>query len=75
MIQSWEEWVTHQRAVLPFIEQVESGDPLTLLCPGESTSGIQCVVLVFLVQERQGTCSESPAEGNKDDWGLGAFPS
>ena len=59
--------MTHQRAVLPFIEQVKGGDPPTLLCPGESTSGIQCLVLVFLVQERRGTSRENPGEGNKDD--------
>lgn len=49
------------------------GDP-TLLCPGEATSTALCPVLDSSVQERQGTSTDSPEEGYKDDEGPGASP-
>jgi len=43
------------------------GDPLSLLCPAESTSGVLCAVLCSSVKERQETSREAPVEGHKDN--------
>lgn len=40
------------------ISQVEGGDPKDLLDPSEVTSGLQCSVLVYTVQESQGATEE-----------------
>ena len=54
--------------------QVKGGDPLSLLCPAEDTSGVPCPVLGSPVQERQGSVGESPVGDHKDDKGSGASP-
>lgn len=54
-------------------QQVEGGDPLPLLCPGETTSGVLSPVLDSLAQERPETTGEGLVKGYKDDEGTGAF--
>lgn len=44
--------------------------PLSLLCPVEAISGVLHPVLGSLVQEKQGTAGDSPAEDCKDAEGL-----
>jgi len=39
---------------------------LSLLCPGETTSGLLCLITGSPVEERQGTSEESPGESYKD---------
>ena len=53
-------------------QQVKGGDPPPLLCPGEASPGELCPVLGSLVQKRQESPGESPAEDYKDDKGPGA---
>ncbi|PKU46976.1 hypothetical protein llap_2690 [Limosa lapponica baueri] len=47
--------------------EVKGGYPSPLLCPGEATSGVLCLVLGSLVQEGQGSTRESTTKGYKDD--------
>lgn len=54
-------------------QQVKGSSP-PLLCPGEATSGLVCLVLGSLVQERWGSCRENSA-GQKDNWEYGASAS
>ena len=49
-------------------QQVEEGDSLPLLWPGEATCGILRSDLDSSAQERQGTSTESPAEGEEHRW-------
>ena len=51
-------------------QQVKGGDPATLLCSGEATSGALCSGLGSLVQKRQGTSTGSQVEDHKRWWGA-----
>lgn len=53
-------------------QQVERGDPPTLLDPGEGTSGELCSVLGSSVQDRQEATGDGPVMGHKDDQGYEA---
>ena len=46
-------------------QQIKGGDFPPLLCPGEATSGILCLLLGFPVQSNQGSPKESLVEGHK----------
>ena len=43
-------------------------------CPNQASPGVLYPDLGSLVQKRQGSPGESPAEGHKDDKGPGASP-
>jgi len=53
-------------------QQVKGGEPSPLLCPGQASPGVLCLVLGSPVQKRQGSPGKSPVEGQKDDKGPGA---
>lgn len=53
--------------MLMFLENRLQEIPLPLYS-SQTLSGVLCPVLGYLVQERQGTTAESPAEGYKDDY-------
>lgn len=48
-------------------QQVEGGDPSSLLSPGEATSEALCSVLCSQEQKRYGLIDASPEKGCKDD--------
>jgi len=52
-------------------QQVEGGDPYTLVSTGGVNGGVLCPVLGSPVQERDGHRGDSPMKGRKDDEGTG----
>lgn len=48
----------------------KGGGPAPLLCPGEASSGVLCVVLGSLAQDGHGTSAVSPEKACEDDGGL-----
>lgn len=48
-------------------QQVESGDPSTLLSTGEVMPGLLCPVFAPPAEQRDGHNGESPAKGHKGD--------
>ena len=55
-------------------QQGEGGDPAPLLCAGETSPGVLCPDVEFLVQERHGPVRVCPEEGHTDDPRDGTFP-
>ena len=55
-------------------QQIKGGDPPSLLCPDEATSGVLRPALGSLDQERTEASGERPVEVYKDDWGLEHLP-
>lgn len=48
-------------------QQVEGGDPASLLCAGEASPGVLCPDMESSVQERCGSVGVCPEEGHKND--------
>ncbi|RMC00519.1 hypothetical protein DUI87_23133 [Hirundo rustica rustica] len=53
-------------------QQVQGGDPASLLSPGEGISGVLCAALCSSAQQRHGDSGPGPVEGKEDEWSAGA---